>query len=453
MTHDLLIVEDEENTLQYLHDLCRRELPDVGVMATRSGEQALKIVETMKPSVVLLDIQLPDIDGFEVCQRLKADPKTAASHVLMMSGVHVETEDRIRGIKTGADGYLIKPFEPLELIVQLQALLRWTEVVETTRMTFGKLVADFSEAQRENEAKLRDEISERRKAEEAIQAIFNSTAAVGQQFFRSLVLELSRVLQVRYALVGEIAPRNPGTISTIAFCAEGKIAENFDCPVKNTPHEIVIGRSLTSYPRDAHRLFPQDSLLVEKSIESYMGVPLFTASGMPLGVVAIMHDSPLPETALSKNLLSILAARAGMELERLQLEKSVVSNIAANQVVLDLLSARMAVVNGQGSIISTNKEWRRFAAENAKDEISKCSLGANFFHVCHTAAAAGDAFAKKIIDGIQDILNGKVPRCEVTYDADTPSGVSRFVMHIAALGDGSGSMAIVAETLADRVRR
>src|SRR5262249_43494221 len=82
---------------------------------------------------VVLDVNLPDIDGFEVCRRIKSHPSTTAIPVVHMSGVYVTTEDKAHALDEGACAYLTKPVEPRELIAQAKALLRLRQAQERAR--------------------------------------------------------------------------------------------------------------------------------------------------------------------------------------------------------------------------------------------------------------------------------------------------------------------------------
>ena len=142
----LLIIDDNGGYRSVITTLCQVQLPHIHVLTATNGAEGLRLAATESPGVVLLDVQLPDMDGFEVCRRLKSDPATAAAHVLMMSGVYLDQEDRIHGIQSGADGYLRKPFEAAELLVQIQALFRWWEFEKTHREHLEKLVAQRTAA-------------------------------------------------------------------------------------------------------------------------------------------------------------------------------------------------------------------------------------------------------------------------------------------------------------------
>jgi two-component system, sensor histidine kinase len=103
------------------------------VAEAASGNAALEQVRDKMPSLVVLDIKLPDIDGLEVCRRIKADPDTHSVKVLHTSAVFVATEFKVRSLECGADGYLSHPFEQEELIATVRSLLRLTEAEQALR--------------------------------------------------------------------------------------------------------------------------------------------------------------------------------------------------------------------------------------------------------------------------------------------------------------------------------
>ncbi len=103
------------------------------VEEARDGAEALRRVADARPDLVLLDVDLPDLDGFEVCRRIKADPETAAIPVLHLSAHFVLEEDRTHGLVSGADGYLIQPVEPLELVVSIRGLIRMRDAEAAAR--------------------------------------------------------------------------------------------------------------------------------------------------------------------------------------------------------------------------------------------------------------------------------------------------------------------------------
>ena len=117
----ILNVDDNEANRYAISRMLRRA--GFATIEAASGEEALRAVTT-RPDLVILDVNMPDLDGFEVCRRIKADPTTASIPVLHMSASYILSEDKTRGLEEGADGYLIRPVEPPELIATVRALLR-----------------------------------------------------------------------------------------------------------------------------------------------------------------------------------------------------------------------------------------------------------------------------------------------------------------------------------------
>jgi signal transduction histidine kinase len=117
-----VLTVDDNDILRYT---MKRMLSDAGyrVIEARTGGEALNRAKEL-PDLITLDIDLPDIDGFQVCARLKADPITSRIPVLHVSGTFVEPEHRVRGLQGGADAYLAEPVDRAELIATIEALLR-----------------------------------------------------------------------------------------------------------------------------------------------------------------------------------------------------------------------------------------------------------------------------------------------------------------------------------------
>jgi len=116
----VLVVEDEPIILRLLQVNLRLEGYDV--VACSSGEDALLRVELAPPDVVVLDVVLPGIDGFEVCRRLRESPATANVPVIMVTA-QAQDEDRKRGYALGVREYVTKPFEPAELVALVREAL------------------------------------------------------------------------------------------------------------------------------------------------------------------------------------------------------------------------------------------------------------------------------------------------------------------------------------------
>ena len=120
----ILIVEDEQDILQLVKHYLEKD--GFRPITAMSGLDALKKVKEDKPDLVVLDLMLPEMDGLEVCKRLRSVPDTAMLPILMLTA-KAEESDTIVGLELGADDYVTKPFSPKALVARVKALLRRVE--------------------------------------------------------------------------------------------------------------------------------------------------------------------------------------------------------------------------------------------------------------------------------------------------------------------------------------
>ena len=141
MAISVLVVEDDKN----IQDLLRMYLEKEGYAVTvaADGGQGLAKFRAIKPDLVLLDVMMPVMNGWEVCKTIRSESRTP---VIMLTAKG-ELDDKITGLKAGADDYITKPFEMRELIARIEAVLRRSEnggaEVKVRRLVFDKLVIDM----------------------------------------------------------------------------------------------------------------------------------------------------------------------------------------------------------------------------------------------------------------------------------------------------------------------
>jgi sigma-B regulation protein RsbU (phosphoserine phosphatase) len=116
----LLLVDDNPTNLQVLYQTL--ETTGCKLLVAKNGETALSIAQKASPDLILLDIMMPGIDGFEVCRRLKAAPDTAGIPVIFLSAL-TDTKDKVQGLQLGAVDYVSKPFQPDEVIARVNTHL------------------------------------------------------------------------------------------------------------------------------------------------------------------------------------------------------------------------------------------------------------------------------------------------------------------------------------------
>jgi DNA-binding response OmpR family regulator len=120
MAKRVLIADDEPNIVTSLEFLMEQEGLEVRV--ARNGREVLELAAAFEPDLILLDVMMPVLSGYEVCQRLKSDPKLRRARVLMLSAKGRDVEVA-KGLELGADGYMTKPFSTRELVSKVRELL------------------------------------------------------------------------------------------------------------------------------------------------------------------------------------------------------------------------------------------------------------------------------------------------------------------------------------------
>lgn len=116
----ILIVDDEAPIVELIR--CTLEDPQVRVLEAYDGVAALRVARESAPDLVLLDVRMPNVDGLEVCRRLRAMPECSGSRVVLLTAAG-QAQDRALGMAAGADEYLTKPFSPLELMTLVKTLV------------------------------------------------------------------------------------------------------------------------------------------------------------------------------------------------------------------------------------------------------------------------------------------------------------------------------------------
>ena len=147
MSARVLVVDDIAANVRLLEAKLAAEYFEV--MTASSGKEALAIIEKQTPDIVLLDVMMPELDGFEVCKRIRANPKTRFLPVVMVTALS-DQADRVRGLEAGADDFLTKPVNDLALFARVRSLVRLKMIMDEWRMreqTSGQFDVLSSEAE------------------------------------------------------------------------------------------------------------------------------------------------------------------------------------------------------------------------------------------------------------------------------------------------------------------
>ena len=154
----ILVIDDSADSVALFEALLSTYIPETEILAALSGQAGLDMAIASRPDLVLVDAVMPVVDGFEVCRRLRSDPRTSNIPILMISGVMVDRVHRVSGMESGADGYICKPFEREEIIAQVNVLLRvkrYEDELRNREKALSKTLEERSERLRRSEQQLR----------------------------------------------------------------------------------------------------------------------------------------------------------------------------------------------------------------------------------------------------------------------------------------------------------
>ncbi|MGE5341409.1 MAG: response regulator [Candidatus Omnitrophota bacterium] len=171
----ILVVDDKPANLLAIEALVQHLLPTCNVIKAQSGFEALEKTKDELPDTILLDVQMPVMNGYEVCQRLKNDERTKHIPIIMVTAIETDTQSRIKGMELGADAFIAKPIAEEELAAQINVMLR-------IRRSQGKLLAekeDLKEREQERSKELKD-------SEEKYRTITENSPDVIMRFDRDL---------------------------------------------------------------------------------------------------------------------------------------------------------------------------------------------------------------------------------------------------------------------------
>jgi len=140
----ILIVDDNPTNLSVLSQTLKGA--GFAVRVAEDGESALQLVERKQPALILLDVQMPGIDGFETCKKLKADPKTQAIPIIFLTAL-TDVENKVKGFSLGAVDYISKPFEQEEVLARVRVHLQLKNLTETLEQRVAERTAILAQAQ------------------------------------------------------------------------------------------------------------------------------------------------------------------------------------------------------------------------------------------------------------------------------------------------------------------
>lgn len=174
-----------------------------------------------------------------------------------------------------------------------------------------------------------------------------SDTSVGQRCCENMVSRLGQLLGVRYVFVGVIGPGEDQTVHCLATAIDGTLSPNFSYDLSGSPSESIVGKGMCVYSGDVCAEFPQDALLREMGVSSYLGAPIFDTQGEGIGLLVLLDEKLLPDSTELRALVQMHAARAGVEIDRMRYEQRLESLSASLKQEVARQTAHLEEANRQ----------------------------------------------------------------------------------------------------------
>lgn len=219
------------------------------------------------------------------------------------------------------------------------------------------------------------DITARTQAERALRSIFASTVSRGGAgLFRPIVKHLAQALGVRWALVARLVPEERAQV--MALWSDDGFGENFEYSLADTPCEQVAGEHSCCHWSNVRDAFPNDKLLAEMGVESYIGAPLLDATGTAIGLIIAMHDDTLEAPHIARDTLAVFGASAASELNRLQGEATLHRRDAEHSLYFESVSDIIFVIEPDGVLRSISPSVRQILGYDPDELVGRHFLAA-----------------------------------------------------------------------------
>ena len=315
---DILIVDDESANLQLLSELLDKE--GYQVRPTNSPQLAIDSALGQPPKLILLDVRMPEMDGFEVCRRLKQDERTLNIPIIFISALH-EVEDKVRGFEAGGVDFITKPFQEQEVLVRVRT---HTEL-RNLHLNLEELVDERTAELAKSEAKYRGLV------DYSMVGVFNATSGGQFTFVNDAMAKMfdfdSAELMIAQGSLDRWSDQKDRERMMAEFQQHGSVT-NFE--TKTTTH--------------TNRLI-------------YV---LFSAKQVGNNIVGMVMDIT----------------------ERKQMEEGLRQSKEFNKSVLMSLLDHIAVSDREGNILTVNDSWIQFARENDANFPDGVGPGLNYLEIC-----------------------------------------------------------------------
>jgi light-regulated signal transduction histidine kinase (bacteriophytochrome) len=232
-----------------------------------TGAETLRKITEAQPDLVLLDVKLPDMSGFEVCRQIKTNPATAAVLVVQMSAVFVEKKDLVLGLEGGADGYLTEPVQPEELIATIKAFIRLRRAEAQLRQANLELQRQAEELRRSNEDLQQFAYSASHDLQEPLRMVTNYVQLLAQRYQGKLDGDADDFIKFAVEGTARMQELIDDLLNYARVQTKGRVFEQIDC-------EEVFERVL---------FMLQTKVEEENAVITHDPLPVVLADGVQLG--------------------------------------------------------------------------------------------------------------------------------------------------------------------------
>ena len=392
LSRDILIVDDEITNVKLLGQLLVQQ--DYQIRPTQRPQKAIESALAKPPALILLDVRMPDMDGFEVCKRLKQDKRTCEIPIIFISALQ-DLQDKVRGFEVGGVDFISKPFQEEEVLARVR-----------THMDLRNMQLNLEELVAKRTAELENEIDERKQAEKEL--------ARSEAKYRGLVDN---------SMVGVFTTTPDGRFTF----ANDAMARMFDF---DSTEQMIAHGSLERWSdlRDRERMLA--------ALQKHGSVANFEAE-------TITHTDRHIHVLFSARKIGNDIYGMVMDItDRKQVEEGLRQSKDFNRSVLMSLPDHIAVLDREGNILTVNDSWIQFAWENGANFPDSVGPGVNYFKICRKAAEQGDETTMKALDGIRAVLDGSSEYFEMEYPCDSPTVKRWFLMTVSPFKGIKGGLIV-----------
>ncbi len=350
---NVLLIENPDRGASISHAF-NTKTPQYKFTILHTLSESRKYLSETIPDIVIADLKLPDGYGIEL---LTGTDKPLSCPLILMAE-ESSRQEAYEGTLNGASDYILKD----------KALDK-----EIPRI-IQKVLKEAAFALEYKNAQLALIESEKRSKSsyELIRLIMKRTSAKrGEEFLKSLTQHLALALKLPFAGIGKLNYPDQKDVSILAFWNGKDFGDNFTYCLKDTPGDNVFKKEWSIYPEKVSQLFPKDKMLVDIGIQSYMGITLFDESDKALGIIWVMDTKPFQDVHSMKEIMTIFAARAEMELKILLMEDSHQLSESISQSILENVMDGIITIDGRGMVESSNRAAEKMFGYSVNEVIGK----------------------------------------------------------------------------------